>query len=134
MRKLAMTICGAAFASASVIAQTLDSTGSFNDFRTQYPELNQSTDSASSNPQFQNQQSPIIQPQYQTQPSIQPAPQPQSQPTLKLQPLETNPQIPSQTQPMDLNSPAQQDQIEQPVQPAAPTPAGPADNSTQRPG
>lgn len=137
MKKLAMTICGAAFMSVSVLAQEYDSMNNsngstgINDVPAQYP-IKQPTDSQSiySTPQTDQQQqqlSPIIQQQFQRQPQIQSQPRLQSQPGIRFQPLQTNPQIPSQSQPLDLNSPTPQNQFERPIQPAEPAvPSDPA--------
>ena len=134
MKKLAMTLCGAAL-SMAIYAQQLDSTDNSSDYKTDFriqsPSINQATDSQSIyrpqySPQPQKQTSPIIQQKFQTQPTLQ-YQQQQPQPGLRLQPLQTNPQIPSQTQPLDLNNNGNQNQFNQPVQPA------PSESDTQRP-
>jgi hypothetical protein len=135
MKKLAMTLCGAAL-SMAVYAQQLDSINNNSDykkdFRIQNPSINQATDSQSIyTPQYspppQKQTSPIIQQKFQTEPSLQ-YQQQQPQPGLRLQPLQTNPQIPSQTQPLDLNNNGNQNQLNQRIQPT------PGESDTQRPG
>lgn len=140
MKKLMMILCGAAL-SMAVYAQQPDSTddsGEFKtDFRFQNPSLSQPTDSQSIyspqlSPQPQQQTSPIIQQRFQTQPTLQ-YQQQQSQPGLRLQPLQTNPQIPSQTQPLDLNNNGNQNQFNQPVQPAPKESDTQQESDTQRP-
>jgi hypothetical protein len=123
MMKLAMTICGAAFSMAGY-AQVGDSTTNNNkfksDFRIQNPSINQQSDSLSIytpqySPQLRQQSSPIIRQRFQTERTLQ-YQQQQPQPGIRLQPLQTNPQIPSQTQPLDLNNSGNQNQFNQPVQ------------------
>lgn len=137
MKKLAMTICGAAFSLAG-FAQVGDSSTNDNqfksDFRFKNPSINQQTDSQSiytpqNSPQLRQQTSPIIQQRFRTEPTLQyQQQQQQPQPGIRLQPLQTNPQIPSQTQPLDLNNSVNQNQFNQPAQPA------PEGSDTQRPG
>jgi hypothetical protein len=135
MKKLVMTLCGTVF-SLAVFAQQSDSTDNGNDYNsnigTQSPAIMQPRDSQLMNnsPQIQEQQqtSPIIQQQFNTQPQLQSQPRIQAQPGIRLQPLQTNPQIPSQTQPLDLNSPAQQNQFNKPAQHV------PTEQGAQRPG
>jgi hypothetical protein len=134
MKKLAMTLCAAAL-SMAVCAQQLDSTDNSSDYKTDFriqsPSINQPTDSQSIytpqyNQQPQKQTSPIIQQKFQTQPTLQ-YQQQQPQPGLRLQPLQTNPQIPSQTQPLDLNNNETQNQFNHPVEPT------PRESDKQRP-
>jgi hypothetical protein len=125
MKKLAMTICGVAFNMAA-FAQVGDSSTNDNqfksDFRIQNPSINQPSDSQSIyspqySPQRQQQTSPLIRQRFQTEPTLQ-YQQQQPQPGIRLQPLQTNPQIPSQTQPLDLNNSGNQNQLNQRIQPA----------------
>ena len=135
MKKLVMTLCGTVL-SLAVFAQQSDSTENINkynsDIGAQSPVIMQPRDSQLmyNSPQIppQQQTSPIIQQQYNTQPQLESQPRVQPQPGIRLQPLQTNPQIPSQTQPLDLNSPAQQNQFNKPVQQV------PIEQGAQRPG
>jgi hypothetical protein len=133
MKKIIMTFCAAAF-SVAVFGQQQDSTNSAEyktDLQFQNPALGQPKDSQSVyTPQYapqQQQTSPIIQQRFQTSPSLQ-YPKLPSQPGLRLQPLQTNPQIPSQTQPLDLNSNKNTNQLNQRVQPSS------SETGLQRPG
>ena len=110
MKKITMTFYAAAL-SVAAFAQQGDSTNSLfkSGIRFQNPSLGQAKDSQSMyTPQYRPMQeqktmSPIIQQKFQTQPSLQ-YPKQELQPGLRLQPLQTNPQIPSQTEPLDLNN------------------------------
>ena len=137
MKKLALIISGIVF-STSLFAQQVDSANTEGNFdqsparqpsvNFQYPSISQPTDSPSmkSTPQ---QTSPIIQQRYQVQPKLQSLPQQQQwqpQPGLRLQPLQTNPQIPSQSEPLDFNNSNQQNQLSPQAQPTQ-TPSTPND-------
>ena len=133
MKKLAMTFCAAAL-SVAFLGQQQDSTSTEykSNLQFQNPSIGQPKDSQSVYtpqyvPQQQQQTSPIIQHRFQTEPSLQ-YPKQQSQQGLRLQPLQTNPQIPSQTQPLDLNNTENNNQLNQRVQPSSSEP------NLQRPG
>ena len=137
MKKIMMTACVVAFMSMMALAQNVDSTQNQNgstDFRNNPIQDSAMTQPANPQPiEPTNPQpiegtprtqdpttSPIIQPQPQ-QPQIQTQPQQQSQPQLQPQqqqlesPLQTQPQVPTQSQPtLDPNSPTPQ--LNQPVQ------------------
>jgi hypothetical protein len=132
MKKLAMTICGAAF-SMACFAQVGDSTNNKNQFRSHFQiqssSIIQQSDSQSiytpqNSPQLPQQTSPVIQQRFHTERALQYQRRPQ--PGIRLQPLQTNPQIPSQTEPLNLNN-SNQNQFNQPIQPA------PEESDIQRP-
>ena len=142
MKKIAMTICGVVLMSMMAFAQGIDSTNNRNE-STQFKD-NPIQDSAFNQPtspqpiegvpQTQDATSPIVQPlpQQQSQPQIQSQPQLQSEPQQQQQPLQDQQQAPTQTQPiLDRNSPTQQNELNQPVQPTpsqprlSPTPTDP---------
>lgn len=128
-----MTIYASALTIA-VFAQQPDSTNS-SDYKTNFqvpnpsvgvPEDSQSVYTPQYSPPQQQQTSPIIQQRPLSQPSLQ-YPKQESQPGLRLQPLQTNPQIPSQTQPLEMDQSGNQNQFNRSVQPSLP------ESDTQRP-